>query len=77
LIVRLKFDSYFKESNKLTPSEDTSSRVARVVDDYGFRVLVDQTLEFEFADSCSVADVDMIGAILNQTGELQIQLQLR
>ena len=41
LIVRLKFDSYFKESNKLTPSEDTSSRIAGVIDDYGFRVLVD------------------------------------
>ena len=48
----------------MTPSEDTSSRVAGVVDDNGFRVLVDQILEFEFVDSCSVADVDMIGAIL-------------
>jgi len=64
LVVRLKFDSYSKESDELTPSEDTSSRVAGVVDDNGFRVLVDQILEFEFVDSCSVADVDMIGAIL-------------
>ena len=64
MVVRLKFDSYSKESDELTPSEDTSSRVARVVDDNGFRVLVDQILEFEFVDSCSVADVDMIGAIL-------------
>ncbi len=64
MVVRLKFDSYSKESDELTPSEDTSSRVARVVDDYGFRVLVDQILQFEFVDSCSVADVDMIGAIL-------------
>ena len=60
----MKLDSYSKESDELTPSEDTSSRVARVVDDNGFRVLVDQILEFEFVDSCSVADVDMIGAIL-------------
>ena len=64
MVVRLKFDSYSKESDELTSSEDTSSRVARVVDDNGFRVLVDQILEFEFVDSCSVADVDMIGAIL-------------
>ena len=71
----MKFDSHSKESDELTPSEDTSSRVARVVDDNGFRVLVDQTLEFEFADSCSIADVDMIGAILNQADELQIQLR--
>ena len=60
----MKLDSYSKESDELTPSEDTSSRVARVVDDNGFRVLVDQILQFEFVDSCSVADVDMIGAIL-------------
>ena len=65
--------SYFKESNKLTSSEDTSSRVAGVVDDYGFCVLVDQTLEFEFADSCSIADVDVIGTILNQTGQLHFK----
>ena len=64
MIGRLNFGSYFKESDELTPSEDASSRVAGIVDDNGFCVLIDQILEFEFVDSCSIADVDMIGAVL-------------
>ena len=76
MIGRLNFGSYFKESDELTPSEDASSRVAGVVDHNGFRVLIDQILEFEFVDSCFIAGINVIGAILKSNRSTSSNSQL-